>query len=325
MKSGWKKHTLADVCVKITDGSHNPPKGGVVSDFPMLSSRNINNSKVSFEKTKPPSTKDSPTPATLNCSLAKETRQTLLKTKVKNKRYITFINYGKHSNDERMFLVDLVTGDIEKYLVSHGKMSDKNELIGYFFNMLTSGLTLGNYKNNIPEDHKYFKSATYLTSWSFTEDDIALWSLYSHEGMGVQIKANFEELKNALHDFTFKNLYSKAYNLEPNDPQILIRAFQFGNVKYKNIQDEFERYSSKNKELTRFSSENYDKENFSELLQAKRAELEFTNFDPRKHYLIKDNRYKHEKEIRGVLQICRRDGRTAEEYNRGNRSRGAPE
>lgn len=65
------------------------------------------------------------------------------KAKVKNKRYITFINYAKHSNDERMFLVDLVTGDIEKYLVSHGKKSDINTdgLTDTFSNIIGSNQT----------------------------------------------------------------------------------------------------------------------------------------------------------------------------------------
>ncbi len=65
------------------------------------------------------------------------------KSKVKNKRYITFINYGKHSNDERLFLVDLVTGEIEKYLVSHGKKSDTDEngLAEEFSNIIGSNQT----------------------------------------------------------------------------------------------------------------------------------------------------------------------------------------
>ncbi len=41
MKDDWHKQCLADITVKITDGSHNPPKGVTESEFFMLSSKNV--------------------------------------------------------------------------------------------------------------------------------------------------------------------------------------------------------------------------------------------------------------------------------------------
>ncbi|MBP5479728.1 MAG: restriction endonuclease subunit S [Bacteroidaceae bacterium] len=41
MKEGWEKKKLGEVCCKITDGSHNPPKGIDVSEFKMISSQNV--------------------------------------------------------------------------------------------------------------------------------------------------------------------------------------------------------------------------------------------------------------------------------------------
>lgn len=43
MKDGWTYKKLGEVCEKITDGSHNPPKGIVKSNNYMLSSQNIQN------------------------------------------------------------------------------------------------------------------------------------------------------------------------------------------------------------------------------------------------------------------------------------------
>lgn len=40
LPDGWDWKTLGDVCFKVTDGSHNPPKG-VEAGLPMLSSRNV--------------------------------------------------------------------------------------------------------------------------------------------------------------------------------------------------------------------------------------------------------------------------------------------
>jgi type I restriction enzyme S subunit len=49
MKGRWIIKKLGDVCEKITDGSHNPPKGVASSDFMMLSSKNIFDDLIHFE------------------------------------------------------------------------------------------------------------------------------------------------------------------------------------------------------------------------------------------------------------------------------------
>ena len=41
MKQGWTYKKLGDVTAKISDGSHNPPKGIDYSEYPMLSSKNV--------------------------------------------------------------------------------------------------------------------------------------------------------------------------------------------------------------------------------------------------------------------------------------------
>lgn len=43
---GWDKKDLGDVCSKITDGSHNPPKGIKEGIFILLSSQNILNNGI---------------------------------------------------------------------------------------------------------------------------------------------------------------------------------------------------------------------------------------------------------------------------------------
>lgn len=42
---------------------------------------------------------------------------------IRNTRYLTIIDYSKPSYVKRMYLVDMETGRVEKYLVSHGKNS----------------------------------------------------------------------------------------------------------------------------------------------------------------------------------------------------------
>jgi len=50
MKEGWEYKKLGEVCEKITDGSHNPPKSGEYSEFLMLSSKNVFNRELTFDE-----------------------------------------------------------------------------------------------------------------------------------------------------------------------------------------------------------------------------------------------------------------------------------
>lgn len=42
---------------------------------------------------------------------------------IRNTRYLTIIDYSKPSNVKRMYLIDMKTGRVEKFLVSHGRNS----------------------------------------------------------------------------------------------------------------------------------------------------------------------------------------------------------
>jgi type I restriction enzyme, S subunit len=58
MSEEWEEVKLGDVCLKITDGSHNPPKGINVSEHFMLSSKNVFDDKINFDKPRYLSKKD---------------------------------------------------------------------------------------------------------------------------------------------------------------------------------------------------------------------------------------------------------------------------
>jgi hypothetical protein len=46
--------------------------------------------------------------------------------KIKNTDFLTIINFKEHNSKERLYLIDLRTGFVERFLVAHGKNSDKN-------------------------------------------------------------------------------------------------------------------------------------------------------------------------------------------------------
>lgn len=50
MRDGWEIKKLGDVCTKLTDGSHNPPKGIEHSNYVMLSSQNVFNDNIILDE-----------------------------------------------------------------------------------------------------------------------------------------------------------------------------------------------------------------------------------------------------------------------------------
>ena len=46
---GWEEKRLEEICFKITDGSHNPPKGIDYSEYLMISSKNVNNDFIDLD------------------------------------------------------------------------------------------------------------------------------------------------------------------------------------------------------------------------------------------------------------------------------------
>ena len=41
---------IKDICESITDGSHNPPQGGDISEFLMISSKNIFDDHITLDE-----------------------------------------------------------------------------------------------------------------------------------------------------------------------------------------------------------------------------------------------------------------------------------
>lgn len=58
MKEGWRVSALAEVTTRISDGSHNPPKGVEKSQFLMLSSKNVLDDEIRYEDPRYLSRKD---------------------------------------------------------------------------------------------------------------------------------------------------------------------------------------------------------------------------------------------------------------------------
>lgn len=45
-------------------------------------------------------------------------------TKIKNKNYVVVIDYKQHNSKKRFYLINMQSGDVERYLTAHGRNSD---------------------------------------------------------------------------------------------------------------------------------------------------------------------------------------------------------
>lgn len=62
---------------------------------------------------------------------------------IKNKKYITIIDFSQHSSNKRFYLIDMKTGVVDKLLTAHGKGSDPNHdgIATQFSNISGSNMT----------------------------------------------------------------------------------------------------------------------------------------------------------------------------------------
>ena len=83
------------------------------------------------------------------------------KAKIKNRNYLTVVDFSKHSGKQRLFVVNMTSGDVSAYVVAHGSGSDPGNT-GYatrFSNVNNSNETsLGYYITGETYDGKHGNS-----------------------------------------------------------------------------------------------------------------------------------------------------------------------
>lgn len=218
------------------------------------------------------------------------------------------------------------------------RMKDKNELFGIYFTLIKSVFGAQSL-DDIPKTQRQFhreQTHHYLTCWTQTHDNAAIWSLYSPNHDGIQVSTTYGALKSAVREHSDLKGLHVAYALEPNDPQDLFIPPQIGSVEYVDFEREYESIK-KSFKIYFWEQGQYWKE-WRKTAEAigqecpKRREDNFYSalstwdssdgerreriFGELKNdgALLKDDRYAYEQEVRFVLSLCRRDSRTEEEY-----------
>lgn len=221
-------------------------------------------------------------------------------------------------------------------LCQAANMDDSNELFGIYFDLMRSSFSMVTCVEDLDKQRGDFRKAQshhYMTCWTQTHDNIAVWSLYSPNRDAVQVCTTYGQLRKAITEHARANSLGLSYSLEPNDPRDLYFEPQIGPVKYINFAEEFNSIKTQTQQYFEEQDAFYN----SKAEQRKNADLkgDFDHitadveewmkkddavrrsiFGKLEHSgaLLKDNRYKHEEEVRFVASLYRRDGRTEDEY-----------
>ena len=206
------------------------------------------------------------------------------------------------------------------------RMEDPNELFGIYFDLFRSvyGPQIAEHVDQSQAEFRKAQSYHYMTCWTCVSDNIAVWSLYSPAKDAIQVQTTYGKLRKALVAHFNKHPYALAYKLQPNDPKNLFLPPKIGPVRYVDFR---EAYSTLRQQCVSYYNERdlwFDKQREGKVDLQQQAE-EWTKIDdevrarvfeePRlSGPLLKDFRYQHEQEVRFVLSLKRRDGRTKEQY-----------
>lgn len=191
---------------------------------------------------------------------------------------------------------------------------DENEAIELILKglQIIAGPCRGGIGNSWEGDHNAALSAhiktkhsAYISSWTTSPESVAMWSLYSINQVGVRIKTKLDKLESLAQDYRDKNKPSQNYKAD-NDFTSGVTTAYVKPVSYVNVKNMFKRVSRRKKA--------YDK--VEEKLLANGIQPynpggppdsyeRYNNFLglPSLPYLIKDEAYSHEHEVRMVLRL----------------------
>lgn len=207
------------------------------------------------------------------------------------------------------------------------RMSDKNEMFGIYFDSLRSAFSpfTPESRDKLQNEFHLTQNFHYMSCWTRAPENIAVWSLYSPLGDAIQASTSYGKIKSAINKHYDFFGFAKAHKLEPNDPTDLFMPPYTGPVKYVDFHSEYLSIKEKFKKIDCKMEEWVGEwkgidcnshEDYIECFKERYDKLFSEEFggSERGGPLLKDEKYKHEEEVRFILSMTRRDGRTKEEY-----------
>ncbi|MFT6909552.1 MAG: hypothetical protein ACJAS1_006275 [Oleiphilaceae bacterium] len=154
--------------------------------------------------------------------------------------------------------------------------------------------------------HNEIKHSAFISSWTITPESVAMWSLYSKDYIGVRIKTTIGKLLNAVKSYQESQSLMNSCQIgticTSAVGQCYIESVQYVDAKkmFKRVVNRKKAYDKLEVILLRKGIQPYmpggDFERYNNFLNL-----------PKNPYLVKDQAYSHESEVRAVIRVRRVD------------------
>ncbi|WP_170547316.1 hypothetical protein [Ruegeria arenilitoris] len=194
------------------------------------------------------------------------------------------------------------------------RFSDTNELIGVFLGVLEEP-SFHHLNRKAFEDlrsyHSRLKEQYFISSWTKSRDNIAIWELYSRNSDAIQIGVRKSALEAILGDYCHERSFALAHGAEASDGRALFYPLKSSSCDYVQFSDELGRIRLRYQKFSRdFDANLGDQDAATEVYQefSKERALDLLRLP-----FLKDRAYQHEEEHRFVLCGVTRNDRSYEE------------
>lgn len=188
---------------------------------------------------------------------------------------------------------------------------DRNEAVGKVLQLQEDEFLRSFYVNPyyIEKTHRTFLENAFVSCWTREPEMIAIWALYSPDLRSVRIKTSVEKLEEALRSYEGGNGWSGVEPQElTSDIQVTVDTF-LEDVEYVDFLKLRDRIRQKYQDFERqFSEKNRGRDGGVSTEEFRRDYREHVGkkiLDTEKRGLLfKDRAYRHEHEVRAVIQVA---------------------
>ncbi len=183
--------------------------------------------------------------------------------------------------------------------------SDNNEGVHRIFTLSKS--SGGGWKSNedIVEYHNHWRNNYFASCWTLAKESIAMWSLYSTDNTSIRIKTTVGKLQSALDIYFTSTGIRDIYKCKPGVTFSTVSHVELDRIRYIDYQDRYKSIIKHRKVVSRLirkREKNNTKVEFDPKNPPKIKKRKYDDL-PLNPFLIKDEAYKHEQELRGLILV----------------------
>jgi hypothetical protein len=152
--------------------------------------------------------------------------------------------------------------------------------------------------------HENRKNSHYASCWTLSPESIAMWSLYSKNHFGIRIQSTDIKLNNTVIDYLKSEGVDRLEKSEKNCSFVAVASTTVDTVAYVDLKVMYQKIAKRVKAFTRLE----ERKKVKHLTAAPIYDQYKCKLDSpisENPFLVKDEAFVHEKEIRGLIEFKR--------------------